>query len=153
MLVTYSLMQSITTHIFLEFWRTSKSKAQTAATFHICMSLKISEIRLRKCTNLREFQFASCYSNESDTDLASYILPSIEKLTLSFTRSLPFLGDFDDWIKHASDPTWLPHLKSFRLTIESCRRARRRIVKVMRVATDIGKLASRIHSGSIRYGV
>ena len=74
--------------------------------------------RLRKCTNLREFRFATCYSNELDTDVAAYIPPSIEKLTLSFTRSLPFLDNFDDWIKHASDPTWLPYLKSFQLSID-----------------------------------
>lgn len=74
--------------------------------------------RLLACTNLREFRFAAGYSDGLDTDLASYIPPSVEKLTLSFTRSLPFLHDFDDWIKHASDPTWLPHLKSFQLSID-----------------------------------
>ena len=80
--------------------------------------------RLLKCTNLREFRFASGYSDSMDTDLASYIPPSVEKLSLSFTRSLPFLYDFDDWIKHASDPTWLPHLKSFQLNIDPKSRVR-----------------------------
>lgn len=43
-----------------------------------------------------------------DNHLASYIPSSIEKLKLHFTRSLPFLHDFDNWIKQASDRSWLP---------------------------------------------
>ena len=77
---------------------------------------------LQKCTNLREFRLAAGYVDNLDNDLASYIPPSVEKLTLHFTRSLLFLHDIGDWTKHASDPTWLPHLKSFQLTVdpESC---------------------------------
>jgi len=74
--------------------------------------------RLRKCTNLREFRFAAAYQDSLDTDLVSYIPPSVEKLTLRFTRSLPFLQDINEWIKCASDRTWLPHLKSLQLTID-----------------------------------
>ena len=80
--------------------------------------------RLQKCTNLREFRFAAGYLYGLDTDLASYIPPSVEKLTLSFTRSLPFLDDFDDWIKHASDLTCLPHLQSFQVTIDPTSRVK-----------------------------
>ena len=74
--------------------------------------------RLRKCTNLREFRLTAGYVDSLDTDLASYIPPSVEKLTLRYTRSLPFLHYFGDWIEHASDKTWLPHLKSFQLTVD-----------------------------------
>jgi hypothetical protein len=74
--------------------------------------------RLRKCTNLREFRLAASYQDSLDTDLASYIPSSVEKLTLQFTRSLPFLHDMGDWTKHASDKTWLPHLKSFQMIID-----------------------------------
>ena len=74
--------------------------------------------RLRKCTNLREFRLAAGYLDNLDTDLASYIPPSIEKLSLRYTRSLPFLHHIDDWIEHASDQTWLPQLKSFQLTVD-----------------------------------
>ena len=74
--------------------------------------------RLRKCTNLREFHLAAGYRDNLDIDLASYIPPSVEKLTLRYTRSLPFLHDIDDWIKHASDETWLPRLKTFKLTVD-----------------------------------
>jgi len=74
--------------------------------------------RLPKCTNLREFRFTSAYSHNMDTNLASYIPPSVEKLTLSFSRSIPFLHDLEEWIKYASDLTWLPHLKSFQLNID-----------------------------------
>ena len=74
--------------------------------------------RLRKCTNIREFRLAASYGNNLDTDLASYIPSSVEKLTLQFTRSLPFLHDIDDWTKHALDKTWLLLLKSFQLTID-----------------------------------
>jgi hypothetical protein len=91
--------------------------------------------RLQRCTNLRDFSFAAGYPDSLDTDLASYIPQSVEKLTLRFTRSFPFLYGIDDWTKHASHRTWLPHLKSFQLTIEPeepCRRPRRRsqVIKV-----------------------
>jgi len=80
--------------------------------------------RLRKCTNLREFRFAASYKDSLDTDLVSYIPASVEKLTLRFTRSLPFLQDINEWIKCASDRTWLPHLKSLQLTIDPESRVR-----------------------------
>jgi len=78
--------------------------------------------RLQMCTNLRELRLAASYPDSLDTDMASYLPPSVEKLSLRYTRSLPFLHDIDDWIKHASDQTWLPQLKSFQLTVdpESC---------------------------------
>jgi hypothetical protein len=58
-----------------------------------------------------------------DTDLASYIPSAVEKLSLRFSRSLPFLHDINDWIKHTSDGTWLPHFKSFfQLTVDPKRR-------------------------------
>jgi hypothetical protein len=78
--------------------------------------------RLQKSTNLSEFRLAASYRDSLDTDLASYIPPYVEKLTLRFTRSLPFLHDIDDWIMHACDRTWLPYLRSFQLTVdpESC---------------------------------
>jgi hypothetical protein len=78
--------------------------------------------RLRKCMNIWKFRLAASYRDSLDTDLASYIPPFVGKLTLRFTRSLPFLHDIDDWIMHACDRTWLPHLKSFQLTVdpESC---------------------------------
>ena len=74
--------------------------------------------RLRKCTNLREFRLAASYCDSLDIDLASYIPPSVEKLTLCFTRSLPFLHDINDWTKHALEEMWLPNLKSFQLTVD-----------------------------------
>ena len=74
--------------------------------------------RLRQCTSLREFRLAACYEDSLDTDMASYIPSSVEKLSLYFTRSLPFLQDIEDWTKHASDETWLPNLKSFQLTVD-----------------------------------
>ena len=80
--------------------------------------------RLRKCTNLREFRLAASYEDSLDTDLASYIPSSVEKLTLQFTPSLPFLHEMDNWTNHASDKTWLPHLKSFQLTVNPKSRVR-----------------------------
>lgn len=74
--------------------------------------------RLRKCRHLREFRLAASYPDSLDTNLASYIPSSVEKLSLRFTRSLPFLHNINGWIKHASDGTWLPHLKSFQLTVD-----------------------------------
>jgi hypothetical protein len=74
--------------------------------------------RLRKCTKLRQFRFAANYPNSLDIDLASYIPSSVQNLSLRFTRSLPFLHDIDNWIERASDRTWLPHLKSFQLTVD-----------------------------------
>ena len=81
--------------------------------------------RLRKCMNIWEFRLAASYRDSLDTDLASYIPLFVGKLTLHFTRSLPFLHDIDDWIMHACDRTWLPHLKSFQLTVDpgSCVRS------------------------------
>jgi len=61
--------------------------------------------RLRKCTNIREFRLTAGYMDSLDTYLAFYIPPSVEKLTLRYTRSLPFLHYFGDWIEHASDKT------------------------------------------------
>jgi hypothetical protein len=80
--------------------------------------------RLRKCTNLREFRLAASYQDSLDTDMASYIPSSVEKLSLHFTRSLPFLHDIRDWTKHALDETWLPHLKSFQMTVDPESRVR-----------------------------
>jgi hypothetical protein len=71
--------------------------------------------RLRKCTNLREFRWAACVEDNLDTDMASYLPPSLEKLR--YGCLLPFLHHFDDWIKHSSDQTWLP-FKSFQLTVD-----------------------------------
>jgi len=74
---------------------------------------------LKKCTNLREFRHAACIWDGLDTMIAAYIPRSVETLKLRFTRSLPFLCAFDDWIKHAADPDWLPNLASFKMTIDS----------------------------------
>ena len=74
--------------------------------------------RLRKCTNLRKIRLAASYEDSLDTDLASYIPPSLDNLTLHFTRSLPFLHDIYNWIEHACDRTWLPYLKSFQLNVD-----------------------------------
>jgi hypothetical protein len=90
--------------------------------------------RLRKCTNLREFRLAASYRDSLDTDLASYIPSSVENLSLYFTRSLPFLHDIGDWTNHASDETWLPHLKSFQLTVDPKSR-------VGELKGDVSKLA------------
>ncbi|PPQ77540.1 hypothetical protein CVT26_006153 [Gymnopilus dilepis] len=75
--------------------------------------------RLRKCTRLRELHYATGCENSADVDLAPYIPPSVEHLSLKFKRSRPLLADMDTWIQHASDPTWLPHLKSFKLDIDA----------------------------------
>ncbi|PPQ83754.1 hypothetical protein CVT26_007528 [Gymnopilus dilepis] len=75
--------------------------------------------RLRKCIRLRELRYATGCENSADVDLAPYIPPSVEHLSLKFKRSRPLLADMDTWIRHASDPTWLPHLKSFKLDIDA----------------------------------
>jgi hypothetical protein len=71
-----------------------------------------SKVAVRRCL------LAANYPDSVDTDLASYIPSAIEKLSLRFSRSLPFLHDINDWIKHTSDGTWLPHLKSFQLIVD-----------------------------------
>ncbi|PPQ80656.1 hypothetical protein CVT26_007120 [Gymnopilus dilepis] len=74
--------------------------------------------RLKKCTNLRELHYFADGSESLDVMLAGYIPNSVEKLTLGFTRSLPFLRNFDDWTSYATNSTWLPRLKSFKMTID-----------------------------------
>lgn len=76
-------------------------------------------LRLQRCTKLRELHYTAGMINNLDVRLAEYIPKSVEKLTLGFTRSLPFLREFGDWIECASDPTWLPRLKSFKMTVDS----------------------------------
>ncbi|KAF8962394.1 hypothetical protein BDZ97DRAFT_1824861 [Flammula alnicola] len=75
--------------------------------------------RLTRCTNLRELRLAVGHQDGLDTNLASYIPSSVEKVVLTFSRSIPFLANFDDWIDHAKDTSWLPRLKSFHMTIDT----------------------------------
>ena len=93
-----------------------------ATILWICMILRTSKSVSSSDTKLRQFRFAVNYPDSLDIDLASYIPSSVQNLSLRFTRSLPFLHDIDNWIEHASDRTWFPHLKSFQLTVdpESC---------------------------------
>ena len=76
--------------------------------------------RLRKCTILWEFWLAACWRNNLDTDLASYFPPSVEKLSLRYTRLLPFLHHFDDLDQALIGP----HVASS-ADCESCQRPRR----------------------------
>ncbi|PPR05318.1 hypothetical protein CVT26_011578 [Gymnopilus dilepis] len=71
---------------------------------------------LKKCASLRQFAFSTSHADSLDTYLSSYLPLSIEHLTLHFTLTFPFLHHFDDWIHKASDPLWLPYLKSFEMT-------------------------------------
>ncbi|KAF8906820.1 hypothetical protein CPB84DRAFT_1769745 [Gymnopilus junonius] len=74
--------------------------------------------RLKKCTNLREFTFAAGMKNGLDVRLTEYISNSVEELTLEFSRSLPFLRESYEWVESAADSTWLPRLKSFKMTVD-----------------------------------
>ena len=74
--------------------------------------------RLQKCTRLRELHYAACISDNLDVNLAAHIPSSVETVGLRFTRSLPFLRSFEDWLSHASDSSWLPHLKRFKMAID-----------------------------------
>lgn len=74
--------------------------------------------RLQKCTRLRELHYAACISDGLDVNLAAHIPSSVETVGLRFTRSLPLLRSFEDWLSHAADPSWLPHLKRFKMAID-----------------------------------
>ncbi|KAF8888435.1 hypothetical protein CPB84DRAFT_1786055 [Gymnopilus junonius] len=73
---------------------------------------------LKKCTNLRELTYAAGVNYGMDVQLTEYIPDSVEKLTLEFSRSLPFLREFYAWIESAADSTWLPRLKAFKMSID-----------------------------------
>ncbi|KAF8962395.1 hypothetical protein BDZ97DRAFT_1759257 [Flammula alnicola] len=75
--------------------------------------------RLQRCTNLRELRLAVGHHDGMDTILASCIPSSVEKVVLKFSRSLPFLQSFDDWIDHAKNTSWLPRLGSFHMSIDA----------------------------------
>jgi hypothetical protein len=62
---------------------------------------------------VREFRLAACGEDNLNIDLAFHVPPSLE--ILRYSRSLPFLHHFDDWIKHSSDH---PQLNSFQLTVD-----------------------------------
>jgi hypothetical protein len=74
--------------------------------------------RLQKCTRLRELHYAACITSSLDVNLAAHIPSSVETVGLRFTRSLPFLRSFEDWLSHAADLSWLPHLKRFKMAID-----------------------------------
>ncbi|KAF8962404.1 hypothetical protein BDZ97DRAFT_1111482 [Flammula alnicola] len=77
------------------------------------------EDRFKRCPNLRELRLAVGHHYGLDANLASCIPSSVEKLDLKFSRSLPFLQSFDDWIDRAKDSSWLPHLASFHMSIDA----------------------------------
>ncbi|KAF8877566.1 hypothetical protein CPB84DRAFT_1794797 [Gymnopilus junonius] len=96
-------------------------------------------LRLKKCTNLRELTYAADAQNGLDVRLTEYIPDSVEKLTLEFSRSLPFLREFYDWIESAADSTWLPRLKTFKMSIDPKSRLRdmRRVRNSPRYGVDV----------------
>ncbi|KAF8962400.1 hypothetical protein BDZ97DRAFT_2076399 [Flammula alnicola] len=75
--------------------------------------------RLERCTNLRELRLVVGHHHGLDAILASYIPSSVEKLSVKCSRSLPFLHNFDNWIDHAKDASWLPRLESFQMSIDA----------------------------------
>ncbi|KDR81046.1 hypothetical protein GALMADRAFT_277118 [Galerina marginata CBS 339.88] len=76
-------------------------------------------IRIQRCLNLRVLRLSLSSQDGMDLDLAGYIPPSVEQLDMEVTCSFTFLCDMDDWIRRASDATWLPNLKSFRISLDT----------------------------------
>ncbi|KDR81039.1 hypothetical protein GALMADRAFT_241663 [Galerina marginata CBS 339.88] len=76
-------------------------------------------ITIQQCINLRFLRLSLGSSDGTDLNLAGYIPPSVEQLDVEVTRSFTFLRDMDDWIRRAQDMTWLPNLKSFRISLDT----------------------------------
>ena len=57
-------------------------------------------------------------------NLAFFIPNAVERLNLSskLSRSVPFLGDMQDWVGQASDRAWLLRLRSVQLAVDLTKR-------------------------------